>query len=155
MTRPTWLLLVGFTAFLVYVTTLGNGFAYDDGVIIEESPLVTEPARMGEVFTTPYWGSKAGGGLYRPVATLSYALNHRVHGLKPFGYHLVNVLLHAAVSVLLTLLALQYLPLAAAGLAGLIFAVHPIHTEAVANVVGRAELLSAVGFLVASLAARR
>ncbi|MDZ4803360.1 MAG: tetratricopeptide repeat protein [Candidatus Eisenbacteria bacterium] len=155
MTRPTLLLITGLTAFLVYVTTLGNQFAYDDGIIIEENPRVTEAARMGEILTTPYWGSRAGGGLYRPVASFSYALNHRLHGLQPFGYHLVNVLLHAAVSVLLTLVALEYLPLLAAMLAGLIFAVHPIHTEAVANVVGRAELLSALGFLAAWLAARR
>lgn len=155
MNRPTWLLLVGLVALLAFVTSLGNEFAYDDGLIIQENPRVTEAARMGEILTTPYWGSRAGGGLYRPVASLSYALNHRLHELQPFGYHLVNVLLHAAVSVLVTLVALEFLPLLAAGLAGLIFAVHPIHTEAVANVVGRAELLSAFGFLLAWLAARR
>jgi tetratricopeptide (TPR) repeat protein len=149
------LLLVAIVAVAAFATSLGNGFAYDDDVIIVDNPRVTAPASIGTIFTSPYWGSRERGGLYRPVATLSYAWNHRLHGLEPFGYHLVNVLLHAAVSVLLVLVALEVLPLAAATLAGLLFAAHPIHVEAVANVVGRAELLAALGVLVAWLAARR
>jgi Flp pilus assembly protein TadD len=149
------LLLVAIVAVAAFATSLGNGFAYDDDVIIVDNPRVTAPASIGTIFTSPYWGSRERGGLYRPVATLSYAWNHRLHGLEPFGYHLVNVLLHAAVSVLLVLVALEVLPLAVATLAGLLFAAHPIHVEAVANVVGRAELLAALGVLVAWLAARR
>ncbi|HEX7880638.1 MAG TPA: hypothetical protein VF720_14580, partial [Candidatus Eisenbacteria bacterium] len=155
MNRLRLLVLVGVLAFVANVTSLGNGFVYDDGVIIEENPRVLDATKMGDILTTPYWGSRAGGGLYRPVATFTYALNHRAGGLNPFGYHLVNVLLHACVSVLVALVAASFLPIWFAALAGALFAVHPIHVEAVANVVGRAELLAAFGFIGAWLAARR
>lgn len=155
MSRGAVLILVALAATLAFATSLGNGFAYDDDVIIVENPRVTDPSQMGTIFHTPYWGSRTKGGLYRPIATLSYALNHRIHGLEPLGYHVINVALHALVSVLVVLVALQVVPLGAAALAGLIFAVHPIHTEVVANVVGRAELMAAAGVLTAWLLATR
>lgn len=153
MTKPArppalrWLLLVAALALLAGSTSLVADFAYDDQSIVKSNPMVSDPAMTGKIFVTPYWGSRAGGGLYRPMAILSYALNHRLHKYRPLGYHLVNVLLHVAVSLLVMLTALQVLPVGAAVLAGALFAVHPIHTEAVANVVGRAEILSAAGFL--------
>lgn len=147
--RPRLLLLVALLALLAGSTSLTNDFAYDDNVIVQENPLVTDPGRIGEIFRTPYWGTRAGGGLYRPMAILSYALDHRLHGGAPFGYHLVNVLAHLLVSLLVTLVALEALPRGPAALAGMFFAVHPIHTEAVANVVGRAEILAALGSLAA------
>ncbi len=89
--------------------------------------------------------SGKGSSAYRPLTTLTYALNHAVGGLAPAGYHLVNLLLHAGASALVVALALALgLPLAAATLAGLLFAVHPVHVEAVANVAGRKELLVTV-----------
>ena len=88
--------------------------------------------------------------LWRPLTTLTFALDHALHGLEPFGYHLVNVVLHAAVTVLvLSVLAAVPVALRTAVAAALLFAVHPIHTEAVASVVGRAELLAAAGFFLA------
>jgi cytochrome c-type biogenesis protein CcmH/NrfG len=66
---------------------------------------------------------------------------------NPVGFHVVNVILHSAVTVLVVLLVGEILPLAGALLAGLLFAVHPVHVEAVANVVGMAEILAAVFFL--------
>lgn len=151
--RPAlrWLLLVAALALLAGSTSLVAGFAYDDQSIVRNNPMVSDPAMTGKIFVTPYWGSRAGGGLYRPMAILSYALNDRLHQARPFGYHLVNLLLHLAASLLVMLVALQVLPPGAAALAGALFAVHPVHTEAVANVVGRAEVLSAVGFLAAWL----
>ncbi|OWK17006.1 hypothetical protein Celaphus_00011347 [Cervus elaphus hippelaphus] len=77
---------------------------------------------------------------YRPLCTLSFRLNHAIGGLNPWSYHLVNVLLHAAVTGLFTnfskiLLGDGYWTF----MAGLMFASHPIHTEAVAGIVGRAD----------------
>lgn len=142
-------LLCALLACAAYATSLGNGFAYDDQSIVVENAVVTGPASVGQILASPYWGSRKMGGLYRPFTVATYALNHRVAGLAPFGYHLVNVLLHAAVSALVLLVALEWLGLAGALTAGLLFAVHPIHSEAVSNVVGRAELLAALGVLLA------
>jgi hypothetical protein len=84
----------------------------------------------------------------------SFRLNHAVGGLRPFGYHLVNVALHAAVAALVVLVAVRAGCSSGGGaLAGLLFAAMPIHTEAVANVVGRAELLAALFALLAVLLA--
>jgi tetratricopeptide (TPR) repeat protein len=92
---------------------------------------------------------------FRPLATWTFAANHALGGLAPAGYHLVNVVLHAGVSALVVATATATgLPLATAAIAGALFAVHPIHTEVVANGVGRAELLAAV-FALAALRLRR
>lgn len=85
---------------------------------------------------------------FRPLCTLSFRLNYAVHGLRPWGYHLLNVGLHVLVTALFTAFTR---PLLGRGpwslLAGLLFASHPIHTEAVAGVVGRADVGAAAFFL--------
>jgi protein O-mannosyl-transferase len=81
--------------------------------------------------------------LYRPLATLTYTLNHQISGLDPWSYHLVNVILHGVTSVLVFRLGIAWgLSNAAAGLGGILFAVHPVHVEAVAAVFGRKDLLA-------------
>ena len=142
-------------AVLANFSSLSNGFTYDDHVIVEQNPLVTDKSRAAAIWTKPYWGDRDEGGLFRPLTTFTYALNHELGGLEPFGFHLVNVLLHAAVSVLVTLAAMEFMTLRGALLAGLLFAVHPVHTEAVANVVGRAEILCALFVMAAWLCHRR
>ena len=87
-------LLCALLAVVAYATSLGNGFAYDDQSIVVENAVVTGPASVGQILASPYWGSRKMGGLYRPFTVATYALNHRLAGLAPFGYHLVNVLLH-------------------------------------------------------------
>jgi tetratricopeptide (TPR) repeat protein len=141
----------------VYANSLANGLVYDDVSVIAENEAVRDPLDLRTIFLTPSWYQQGNPTiLYRPLATWTFALNHALHGLDPPGYHLVNVLLHAGASALLVALALELgLPVAVAGLAGILFAVHPIHTEAVANVVGRAELLAAALVFVALGAARR
>ena len=101
-------------------------------------------------------------GYYRPVTTLSYVFDHWLWGLKPFGYHLTNLLLHAicSVSVGLILIRLDFDPEPAL-LTALLFAVHPIHSENVAWISGRTDLLafffcslSALAHLAATKASR-
>jgi len=146
-------------AILSGLNTLANDFAYDDIPIIVHNPLVTEPGRTLEIFKRHYWENcssqhdeKRADLLYRPLAILTYRLNCITSGLHPAGYHLVNMLLHASVSALVTILAVRLGCSILGGLvAGALFAVMPIHTEAVANVVGRAELLTALAVLLAAL----
>ena len=127
---------------LGFANSLWNGFALDDVPIIRENPAIRHLSDLRAIFASGYWpGNKV--LLYRPLVISSYALNYAVAGLKPFTYHLVNVILHAGNSALVYLLVARLfksrgLALAAAAA----FALHPIHTEAVANTVGRAELLA-------------
>jgi hypothetical protein len=89
------------------------------------------------------------------MVTGVFGLEWALWGDVPVGYHLVNVLYHGGVTVLVVLLLAEFLPVAGAFLAGLLFAVHPVHVEAVANVVGMAELQAAFFFLLAALLIQR
>jgi tetratricopeptide (TPR) repeat protein len=143
-------------ALAVYANTLGHGFAYDDHRVIVDNPAVRDATDWRRIFTTPSWFMEAAPTIaFRPLATWTFAANHAAGGLAPAGYHLVNVVLHAVVSVLVVATAMATgLPLGSAAVAGVLFAVHPIHTEVVANGVGRAELLAAA-FALAALWLRR
>ncbi len=141
-----WLILG--LAFAVSANSIRNGFAYDDVGIIQANPVVHSLGNLRDMLTTPYWGGWGKTNTsYRPVLILSFALNYAWTGLNPWSYHFVNVLLHtAAVALLFHLLRRHGVGFRAAAAAATLFAVHPVHTEAVANVVGRAELLAAVFF---------
>jgi len=139
----------------VYANTLGNGFVFDDRLLIENNPIVQGRGSVSDVLLAPYHlGTRlTGTALYRPVTLSTFAIDYRINGLDPFGFHVVNILLNALVGVLVLRLGLRLgLPTAAAFGGALLFAVHPVHTEAVANLAGRAELLAALFFLVALLA---
>src|ERR1041385_7714235 len=88
-----------------YVNAIPNSFVLDDTSIIAENPTIRDPANIGHLFATDYWGSTGRNaavidpGLYRPLTLTSYTLEYQLWGLDPRGYHLVNILLHALVSV--------------------------------------------------------
>src|SRR5579871_1454709 len=135
---------------LSYRNSLQGQFIYDDKQIIVKNPLIRKLDQIPLLFGTSYWGMNIGqpkefkGGLYRPLTMTTFALNYRAGALNPRGYHLVNLLLHTGVSLLLWLLCWRLgLGPITAGSAALLFAVLPVHTEAVSNIVGRAEILSA------------
>lgn len=139
---PALTVAVALVAALVYGNALANGFVLDDRGIILGNPLVREPARAWRAFIEPYWPSAVGGGQYRPVGILSFAFDWAMVGDRPAWFHAVNVGWHVAATVLLTRLTLALAGAAAGVAAGLLFAVHPVHVEAVANVVGRLELMA-------------
>lgn len=130
---------------LVYLNTLGNGFAYDDVMIVEKNPLLRSITNIPKLFQVGYWDHwVTGSASYRPVLTTTFALNFFITGPSPWGFHLVNVLLHAANVWLVYYLLCRYrVSQTLAVLAAVLFAIHPVHTEAVANVVGRGEVLAA------------
>ena len=133
---------------LVYVNTLPNSFAFDDRLYIFQNPAVTHFS-VGGLFEP-----EKTSNVLRPVTFATFALNWALGGELPFGYHLLNVLLHATVTLLLYLVLgklLESFPEATtvAFVAALLFAVHPIHTEAVAWISARSELLAA-GFLLSA-----
>lgn len=138
--------LVAAAALCVYGNSLRAGLVYDDVTDIVQNKYV-RTFDVVHIFTDPSWATWVGTGYagYRPVTTLTFAVNHLLHGLRPFGYHAVNVALHAAVSVLLTII-LGHITKRwrLACLAGLLFALHPVHADAVASVAGRAEALAAL-----------
>jgi protein O-mannosyl-transferase len=147
---PTATLAVGLFAVLLYLTSAWNGFAYDDNLVIRLDTRIHDLALWHRILLQPYWIIE-NLGLYRPLVSLGFAVDWAISGGSPAWFHLVNVAWNAAACMLLFLLLARFaaVPFALAG--ALVFAAHPVHTEAVANVVGRAELMAAVFSLAAML----
>jgi tetratricopeptide (TPR) repeat protein len=148
-------------AVIAYANALRNGFALDDIPIIVENPVVQGAGTVGTIFGTSYWsrGGTASLGdptLYRPLTVLTYALDHAIWNLRPGGFHATNIALHAVTTALVFLLGVEVLGgVIAAFAAAAIFAVHPLHTEAVTGLVGRAEVLATLFVLAAFWTLRR
>lgn len=134
-------------AIVIYANSLGGQLVFDDTVIIQGNRAIQglDGEHLKEIFGGHYWQAvESRGGLYRPIVMFTYALNYVLDGEDPQGYHLLNVLLHAANGVLVYLvLQALFSRREISFLTALLFALHPIRTEGVASVVGRAEVLSA------------
>ncbi len=125
--------LVFFLPVALYVNTLGHGFVFDDDALILQNRQVTD-FRIAEIFS---------GHGYRPVRTLTYAVNYALGGENPVGYHLFNVLLHALNALFLFRLLEEWNASSVAAAFGAVaFAVHPVQTAAVAYISGRKDLLA-------------
>ena len=154
MTRARAAWLAAGASVLVYLPALGNGFALDDGTIVERNPAAHSVGAALHAFDRGYWPGERGGVMWRPLLILSCAADWQLSGGSPAWLHAVNVIWHAAATALLVLVLAAYVPAAAALAGGLLFAVHPVHVEAVANLVGRAELMAAFFLFLALLIGR-
>ncbi len=132
-------------AVIVYARALANGFALDDVALVAENTIVHEPSGLWRAFAMPYWPPTLGGyHLYRPLAVATYTLDWLVAPGRAWWFHAVNVGWHAGASAAVALLARRWVGDVGGWVAGALFAVHPVHVEAVANVVGRTELVAAM-----------
>jgi len=152
--RASWLTAaaVAALAFAVFANSLSNGLTMEDIAAIA-SDAQHHPLDWRAILLGPSGGD---ADIYRPLTSWTFAADHALHGDHPFGYHLVNVLGHAGVAALVVLLARALgLSVATAGLAGVLFAVHPVHGEAVAAAAGRSVILAAGLALLSLLWQRR
>ena len=129
-----------------YLPALRAGFIWDDDSYVTENRHVEDPAGLRAIWLDP-----AASPQYYPLVFTTFWAEYRCWGLNPVGYHLVNVLLHAAGAVLLWRL-LRRLAVPGAWLAAVIVAVHPMHVESVAWVTERKNVLAVVFYLLAALA---
>lgn len=143
--------LVFFAGILVFANTLAMGFVYDDFSLILELPLIRDIRNIPLMFTSDIWCELGRQSpYYRPMGFATFALDYAVWNNNPFGYHLVNTLLHGCVSVLVLRVAYQLsASRSMAFWAGMFFALHPVHSEAVAWISARAEILSC-GFMLSA-----
>ena len=152
-TRP-WLAalaLCGVTL-LAYSNSFTAGFAFDNKGLLLQDPRIREATwqNIGLIFSKTYWWPYAESGLYRPVTTLTYLFNYSILGNagQPAGYHWINFLLHAGNVLLVYVLARRLLrTFWPAVSAAALWAVHPVLTESVTNMVGRADLLAGMAVL--------
>lgn len=144
-----WLLAL--LTFFIYANSINNGYNLDDEIVTNNHPLTSQGIKaIGEIFTSPYYKDDMGYAYgYRPIVHVSYAIEHELFAEKPQISHFFNVLLYV-LSVLLffrllhRLFGEKYTSLIF--ITALFFAVHPVHTEVVASLKNRDELL---GFLFA------
>ena len=132
-----------------YFPALSGGFVWDDVTLPESTPLHTWSG-LAQIWFTPR-GLIRHEVHYCPLLYTTFWLEHKLWGLTPFGYHLVNLLLHTGVVLLLWRLLLR-LGVPGAWFAAAVFAVHPLHVESVAWVMGRKDLLATVFYLSSVLA---
>ncbi|XP_066524485.1 protein O-mannosyl-transferase TMTC2 [Hoplias malabaricus] len=149
-------LVCSVVALLLYVNTLDADFCYDDSRAIKTNPDLLPETPWTNILYDDFWGTllthSGSHKSFRPLCTLSFRLNYVLGGLNPWGYHLLNVALHCCVTALFA----AFCRLLIGGgcwslLAGLLFASHPIHTEAVSGLVGRADVGAALCFLLSLL----
>jgi tetratricopeptide (TPR) repeat protein len=159
VTRRAGLLAPLALAVVAALPSLRPGFIHDDHRIIEQNALVQDASAWGRIATSGYWtvDERQVPNLYRPVTIASLAINRRATGPGALGFRLVDLALHLAVVALfwgvvgrVSRAAGAAHPSAAALVAASLFAVHPLHTEALGLVVGRSELLAA-GFTLLAL----
>ncbi|XP_033101660.1 protein O-mannosyl-transferase TMTC2-like [Anneissia japonica] len=150
------LLICSTVALLVYLNTLDADFAYDDSRAIQKNQDLLPDSPISNIFYDDFWGTplihSGSHKSYRPICVLTFRLNYFLGGLNPFGYHLGNVLLHCLTTLLFTYTARQFLNrMFPTIFAGLLFSLHPVHTEAVAGIVGRADVGACMFFLASFL----
>jgi Flp pilus assembly protein TadD len=124
-----------------YLPALGAGYVWDDDYYVTRNPLLWEPDGLRRIWLTADAPSQ-----YFPLVYTMFRLEYALWGLEPFGYHLVNVLLHAA-NALLFWRVLAALSLPGGLFAAALFALHPVHVESVAWITERKNTLSLLFFL--------
>jgi protein O-mannosyl-transferase len=137
--------IVAVLALAASATSLRNGFAYDDIAIIATNTRIHDLSSWWTLFASPYWPAQYGESLYRPFSMLAYALQWTVGAGNPLIFHAVSIALFIGLAIAVLVLLRELLEETGAAVGAALFAAHPVHTEAVANVVGQAELFAALG----------
>ena len=155
-------LAVAAVGILVYLNSIPNGFVIDDKYQIMENEWITGPEHLGEIFASGVWEFEGREtSYYRPMMFVHYMGIQLLAGRTAWAFHLASVLLHAAVTVLVFLVARRAFaadppsapePVWPATAAALLFAVHPIHTEPVAWIAAVVDLGYTLFALLALLA---
>jgi tetratricopeptide (TPR) repeat protein len=141
-------------AVAVFANSLGHDFVWDDTAAIRDNPFLVSPGAWWRCFGRDFGLelNRVPVGYYRPLVFLSFVLNHAAGGLRPFAYHLTNVLLHGLNTLLVFWLIARLTNRRTGALAAALFAVHPVHAESVAFIAGRSDLLCACFLLLSVLA---
>ena len=147
LSKRNWLLglAIVLMTILVYLPAIQGGFVWDDDAYVTENQLLTSPKGLVRIWLEPLSTPQ-----YYPLVFSSFWLEYQLWRLRPIGYHVVNVLLHATSALVLWLL-LKRLCIPGAWLAAAVFALHPVHVESVAWVTERKNVLAGLFYLISAL----
>ena len=150
-------------AFILYANTIGHRYAVDDTIVIVKNDLTTKGLQgIPEIMTTDAFYGFFGegyklveGGRYRPLSIVSFAIEYEFFGKNPHISHFINVVLYAITGILVFLVLLQLFQTKTPNkfelnipfIAALLYVAHPVHTEVVANIKGRDEIMGMMGAL--------
>lgn len=144
--------LIVAVVFLSYSNTLSYGFVSDDFPQIVNNPELRSLGNIPGLFTEGVWHTEGyGGGIYRPLAFLSWLLEYTVAGPHPFLFHLDNVILHLLCCVMVFFILNTITSRPVSLLSAALFTAHPVHTEAVDWIACRMDLLCTLLLLVSLL----
>src|SRR3989339_1852277 len=147
MIRPINFILLVAIPVLIYINSLQNTFVYDDVFTITDNYFIRDWGNFTALFTNDYF-KYSGEVTYRPVVTFSYFIDYFLWHLNPAGFHLTNILLHVVNVVLVYLLVSAVSRSRTASfLTSILFALHPVLTEAVNGISYREDLLTTTFFL--------
>uniref|UniRef100_A0A0N5BE75 dolichyl-phosphate-mannose--protein mannosyltransferase n=1 Tax=Strongyloides papillosus TaxID=174720 RepID=A0A0N5BE75_STREA len=143
---------------LSFIVSFNGEFVFDDYRAIVKNKVVVAPPSYGlnirEILKNDFWGtpinSKSSHKSYRPLPTLIFRIGYLINGLDTKIYHILNILIHGCNSILLYQVLKLWMPEVGDKIlfyTGVIFATHPIHSDAVASIVGITELLMTLFFL--------
>lgn len=144
--HPAWFALPAALGLLLYLNTLGHQWCLDDYSVIVDNWVTRKgwegiPLHLTHHYRYGYWGGA--GELYRPLSLMMFSAEWALFGNDPFPGHLINVLLYSSICFLFGFALFRWSRRPTFSmLAALLFAVHPIHTEVVANIKSRDELLA-------------
>ncbi len=153
---PPWMpLVVVAVAWAAQGGVLANGFVWDDAIVVRDDPTIARGFdAIPDLLVSPWGGAGNDVGLFRPLVSISLAVQAALHGTSnAFAFHLVNLFLHASVATAFLALLLRVFPgrPLVAVVPALLFAVHPVHTGTVSWIVARGDLLAALLLLLAVL----
>ena len=154
-THRAHLIVLAVVCFLVFFNSLTNDLVWDDIPLIKENSYLRDYKHIPRFLTPRYWNDQHPyAGHYRPLRTISLAVDYFFWGLNPIGYRLTNLLLHT-VNVILVYFLVVFIGRREAGrlafFTALLFAVHPVHTESINLVKNRSDLLAFMFFVISFL----
>jgi tetratricopeptide (TPR) repeat protein len=150
-TRAGAACLIAFATAVAFGNTLSFGFVWDDHLLIGGSHFVRSWGTLPQILTSHFWAGHADWKMYyRPLINVTFLVDYQLWGLNALGYHLTNILVHLAVSLVVMWIGATLLRDWLAGLvAGLVFSLHPVHSQSVSFIAGRTDLVAALFFLAA------
>jgi tetratricopeptide (TPR) repeat protein len=158
------ILIILFVSFFVYFNALFGDFVYDDIMQIVGNRWILDVRNIPTIFSKDVWAFNPGtagmvSNYYRPLMYVTFVLNYQLFGLRPWGFHLINILFHCGASVLVFLIIRRLLNeqrdsgsssyFSPAFMAAILFASHPIHTEAVTWISGLPDVAFTFFYLLA------
>ncbi len=145
------IILIAISCLLPYFNTLFAHFVWDDNIFIVSNPYMHSFKFLPQFFFQDFWKvgiQTTNSGYYRPLLAASFMLDYAIWGVRPFGYHLTNLILHILGGILIFLFVEMLLKDRLISFSSaLLFSVHPVHTESVSFISGRVDLLPLIFYL--------